>query len=89
MLANVVWSKTEAQNLPQAVPNPSSVTSANCAFRGDQDTYGKGIRVGVYLQWMTSNLANNFVPDEAMTMRGVNTCFALANFAGETWMLYS
>lgn len=51
-------------------------------FPGDQDTYGLGIRIGLYFQWMTSSLAYNLVPTEAVTMRGVNNCFQTAMFAG-------
>lgn len=53
-----------------------------CGFVGDDNTYGLGIRLGIYLQWITSSIAYNFVPDEAVTMRGVNNCFQAAMFAG-------
>jgi hypothetical protein len=42
--------------------------------------YGLGIRLGLYLQWMTTSMANNFVPEEAIVMRGVNNSFQLATF---------
>lgn len=45
-----------------------------CGFEGDEGTYGRGIRLGLYLQWFTTSLADNFVPDEAIAMRGVNIC---------------
>ncbi|KAI9841847.1 MAG: hypothetical protein M1838_003365 [Thelocarpon superellum] len=61
---------------------PTSTASGTCGFQGDDNIYGLGIRLGVYLQWLTSSVAYNFVPDEAVTMRGVNTCFTLSNFAG-------
>jgi len=51
-------------------------------FNGDSDTYGLGIRIGLYFQWITSSIAYNFVPSEAVTMRGVNNCFQAAMFAG-------
>lgn len=53
-----------------------------CGFRGDDNTYGLGIRLGVYFQWVTSSIAYNLVPEEAITMRGVNNCFQAAMFAG-------
>lgn len=53
-----------------------------CGFSGDDNTYGLGIRIGIYLQWITSSIAYNFVPEEAVTMRGVNNCFQAAMFAG-------
>ena len=75
---------------PQATPTNPSLTAAaqpstptqQCGFAGDDNTYGLGIRIGLYLQWFTSSIAYNFVPEEAVNMRGVNTCFQLANFAG-------
>ena len=51
-------------------------------FEGDQDTYGLGIRIGVYFQWITTSIAYSFIPSEAVTMRGVNNCFQAAMFAG-------
>lgn len=55
----------------------------NCTgFKGDSDTYGLGIRIGLYFQWVTSSIAYNLVPSEAINMRGVNNCFQLAMFAG-------
>ena len=51
-------------------------------FEGDSDTYGLGIRIGLYFQWITTSIAYNFVPSEAITMRGVNNCFQAAMFAG-------
>ncbi|RPB18844.1 hypothetical protein L211DRAFT_686771 [Terfezia boudieri ATCC MYA-4762] len=57
--------------------------SGECTgFQGDQDTYGLGIRIGLYFQWVTSSIAYNLVPSEAINMRGVNNCFQLAMFAG-------
>lgn len=53
-----------------------------CGFDGDDNTYGLGIRIGIYLQWITSSIAYNFLPKEAETMRGINNCFQAAMFAG-------
>jgi len=58
-------------------PTPlSPLTSAieTCGFQGDDNTYGLGIRLGLYLQWLTTSLANNFEPNEAINMRDINTC---------------
>ncbi|KAI9821374.1 MAG: hypothetical protein M1832_003380 [Thelocarpon impressellum] len=60
----------------------ASSKSTECGFKGDENVYGLGIRLGVYLQWLTSALAYNFVPEESTTLRGVNTGFTLSNFAG-------
>lgn len=53
-----------------------------CGFQGDDNTYGLGIRLGLYIQWIATSLANNFVPDEAVAMRSVNFCFQLSTFVG-------
>ena len=53
-----------------------------CGFKGDDNMYGLGIRLGVYFQWVTTSISNNFVPEEAAMMRGVNNCFQLSTFAG-------
>jgi hypothetical protein len=66
---------------------PTASATSTCGFKGDDNTYGLGIRLGVYIQWIISSIAYNFIPGEAVTMRGVNTCFTLANFAG-SWLPY-
>ena len=59
-----------------------STPAEACGFVGDNSTYGLGIRLGIYLQWIASSIAYHFVPEEAVTMRGVNTFFTLSNFIG-------
>lgn len=44
--------------------------------------YGLGIRLGFYFQWITTSLANNFLPEEAITMRGINNAFQLSVLVG-------
>ncbi|CAG8694257.1 11183_t:CDS:2, partial [Acaulospora colombiana] len=51
------------------IPSNLSDYEAVCGFVGDSNMYGKGIRIGMYLQWITSSLAYNFVPEEAVNMR--------------------
>jgi len=50
------------------------IADETCGFEGDEAAYGIGIRLGLYLQWITTSLADNFVPDEAINMRSVNNC---------------
>lgn len=57
----------------------------NCGFVGDSDTYGLGVRLGAYLQWLTSIFASQFSAQEADTMRGVNTCFTVAMLVALIW----
>lgn len=44
-------------------------------FPGHQDMCGPGIRIGTYLQFITTAIVYVFVPSEATTMRVVNNCF--------------
>ena len=60
-----------------------NASSTECGFMGDGDTYGLGIRLGVYTQWISSLLAYFFLPDEAASAGGVNTCFTLSNYIGK------
>ncbi|KAG9029305.1 hypothetical protein FS837_003596, partial [Tulasnella sp. UAMH 9824] len=50
----------------------------SCGFDGDNNTYGLGIRLGVYIQWFCTALCNFLGPskeEEAKNMRGINLCF--------------
>ncbi|KAH0610067.1 uncharacterized protein H6S33_012613 [Morchella sextelata] len=68
--------------LQQRQAQASSPVDNECGFSGDDNTYGLGIRIGVYLQWVTSAVAYGFLPTEAQSVRGVNNCFQAAMFAG-------
>jgi hypothetical protein len=51
--------------------------AGDCSFEGNNDLYGLGIRIGVYINWWATCFANNFVPSEAPPMRALNTAFQL------------
>ncbi|KAI9155594.1 hypothetical protein HJFPF1_08180 [Paramyrothecium foliicola] len=53
-----------------------------CAFGGNGDIYGLGVRVGIYLQWLTTILAVNLYPAAVESVRNANTTFQVAMFAG-------
>lgn len=53
-----------------------------CGIAGNFDAYGLGIRLGLYLQWLTSSITYLRVPKEAANARGINNCFQAAMFAG-------
>jgi hypothetical protein len=38
----------------------ATIGSQSCGFSGKSDLYGLGIRIGVYLQWMTSQITVYF-----------------------------
>ncbi|KAF9894821.1 hypothetical protein FE257_004442 [Aspergillus nanangensis] len=51
----------------------------NCAFDGDEDLYGIGVRVGIYCQWMATLLARTMViPEETSSAEDTNLCFQVA-----------
>jgi hypothetical protein len=58
----------------QAGPPPS------CAIEGNPDFYGLGIRIGIYLQWITAYLANHFLREAIDGNLETNTIFLLALF---------
>ncbi|OAF98788.1 uncharacterized protein CC84DRAFT_1223533 [Paraphaeosphaeria sporulosa] len=47
-------------------------------FLGNADLYGLGIRLGLYLQWMSSFLANNFLSSTRQEIQRVYLVFSLA-----------
>ena len=51
-------------------------------FPGDEDSYGLGIRIGIYLQSFTTTTANAYLPKDAIAMRTVSLCFQAAIMAG-------
>ena len=65
---------------PTQTSSSAPAATTSCGFVGDNNTYGLGIRLGIYIQWITSAIAYNFVPEEAVTMRSVNNFFTLSNF---------
>ena len=62
--------------------------STSCGFSGDTDTYGLGVRLGAYIQWLTSIFAYNLSESEAAAMRAVNSCFQLAMFIGLLYITF-
>ncbi|KAJ5986319.1 hypothetical protein N7451_010684 [Penicillium sp. IBT 35674x] len=69
----------------------SNITSTQqlCGFVGNSDTYGLGVRLGAYLQWITSLFASQLSASEADSMRGVNTCFNIAMLVALIWQTFS
>lgn len=52
----------------------------SCAFVGNSDIYGLGIRLGIYLQWLTSLIANHHSHQEIRSNLETNSLFLLAIF---------
>lgn len=51
-----------------------------CIVEGNSDLYGPGIRLGVYLQWITSLIANHHAHESIRSNLETNTLFLLAIF---------
>jgi hypothetical protein len=51
-----------------------------CVVNGNSDLYGLGIRLGVYLQWLTSLIANHHSHEAIRENLETNTLFLLAIF---------
>ena len=63
-----------------ATTRPSRRSDPRCVIRGNPDFYGLGIRIGIYLQWITSFLANHFLHEAIDSQLDTNTIFLLAMF---------
>ncbi|KAI3537994.1 hypothetical protein CSPX01_09791 [Colletotrichum filicis] len=51
-------------------------------FEGNSDIYGLGVRIGVYLQWSTSILAQHFYEPAVEGMQDANSTYQLAMTCG-------
>jgi hypothetical protein len=68
-------------SLPESLhPRDVVNTDAQCLITGNSDFYGLGIRLGVYLQWITSLIANRYIEDEIDSNLDTNTIFLFALF---------
>lgn len=57
-------------------------TDQNCGFEGNNDAYGLGIRLGIYIQWITAAATSCFVKDGTRSVVGISNCYRLAMFIG-------
>ena len=71
--ALVAYVQSANSNLPDC-----TARFVDNGFTGNSDFYGLGIRLGVYLQWWASLLANIFLPNEWYSMLGAYMVFSLA-----------
>ena len=64
-----------------AAPNPlfpRDPDVLDCENHHSADYYGLGVRIGFYFQWLTSYLANTFLPDEIAGALDTNAVFLFA-----------
>lgn len=53
----------------------------DCSSTVSNDYYGLGVRLGIYMIWLTSYLCNAFLPDELASALDANAIFLLALLA--------
>ena len=53
-------------------------TLCDQGFEGNNDLYGSGIRISLYLQWLSSFLANNFLPGTRQELQKPYLIFSMA-----------
>lgn len=53
-----------------------------CGFKGDSDTYGLGIRISIYIQWLANGVSYTFDLEDTSSLRAVANCFQCAMFVG-------
>jgi hypothetical protein len=54
------------------------MSTLDCSSASSGDLYGLGVRIGIYCIWLTSYLANTFVPSEISGSLDANAIFLLA-----------
>lgn len=75
----VIYSLTTiAQHEDASSQCSSRASSLECGFVGNPDLYGLGIRIGIYLQWLSSFLINVFLPEEQRSSAAANIIFCTA-----------
>lgn len=72
---------------PTASPEPigtNQQTNADqkCGFEGNNDAYGLGIRLGIYIQWIIAAATSCFLTDGGRSVIGISNCYRLAMFIG-------
>ena len=65
----------------QGSPNATTSNSTCGPIDGNPDLYGLGIRIGIYLQWLSSLLFFLFIPHNESTSVDTNSIFLFAVFA--------
>ncbi|KAK3358163.1 hypothetical protein B0T25DRAFT_177344 [Lasiosphaeria hispida] len=55
-----------------------TATTAGCELNGNADFYGLGIRLGIYLQWVSTLLVTLFLPEEEAVYCSINIILQVA-----------
>ena len=69
----------EKTDCPGENVQPTPITGLpHCELLGNSDFYGLGVRLGIYFSWLTSWIANNFLPSEMSGSFDTNSIFLSA-----------
>lgn len=83
ILATILYANS-VQTTPLHATGPATPLTARqnaspqCEIEGNSDFYGLGIRLGIYLQWISATLAHFFSPESSRELLATNTIFVLA-----------
>ncbi|KAK4213834.1 hypothetical protein QBC37DRAFT_422438 [Rhypophila decipiens] len=85
LIAVRFWTSSQAPIRPRSLGGSSrplyeAPAPSECGFEGNPDFYGLGIRLGIYLQWISSFLANISLKDVIAGTLETNFIFLLAVF---------
>lgn len=77
-IALVTWACIRYGNRAHDISQLCAARFSDNGFLGSPDFYSLGIRIGIYIQWLSSLVANLFFESECRGMAGAYVCFALA-----------
>ena len=72
---NRIWTTCDIERFRSIQVNQ---TLCGQGFKGNNDLYGLGIRISLYLQWLSSFLANNFLPGTQQVLQKTYLMFSFA-----------
>jgi len=75
--AHTLFARQEAPPLPDGATD-----TPDCAFTGDEDMYGFGIRLGYYIQWVATVFGAYFTPKVVSSAFEANAIFNIGMLAG-------
>lgn len=74
--------QTHAPSTPAILATRQPNGDQPCGFQGNNDAYGLGIRLGIYLQWLIAAASSFFLQDGGRSVVGISNCYRLAMFIG-------
>lgn len=74
----VYASRAAAASTSQSIPKRQADGNIKCGFQGNNDAYGLGIRLAMYIQWITCLLTSCFFEGRGPSVILITTCFRLS-----------